>query len=134
MNWIHFQLGDNMNKIVLVIGIIGVLMLSGCLQNGDSNSESDKVTTTEKIDTVMDRYASFEASLGCALAEAGLKEDPNAVLEAMGRTEEFATKYGFTSEELTPLTEKYKEDPEFLKLVQEKMEEMCPETLAAIQE
>ena len=55
-------------------------------------------------------------------------------MNVIAQTEEFASEFGFTSEDITPLTEEYKEDSIFLSLVQEKMELLCPVALTSIKE
>jgi len=134
-----------MNKYLVLLMVFGLLTLTACsnsetssdiANNVNANTEikNQLIETSESIDDIMNRYAGFESSMGCALATAGLEEDPNAIFEAMSQTEEFATNFGFTADEIAPLTEKYSEDSVFLELVQEKMSEICPEVLAKIQE
>ena len=71
----------------------------------------------------------FKSELGCINAEAKLKNDREALLAANAEIIPLAEKNGFTLKEIISLTQEYKYNAIFLEIVNEKMEDMCPELL-----
>lgn len=118
-----------MIKKILILSIFLLLFISACTTEPTVVEETADTTT----DNVMERYANFEATIGCDLAEAGANNDSNAVLEIITNAETYAIDEGFTLEELTPLTQQYQKDEEFIALAQEKMFELCGDTLIRLQ-
>lgn len=132
-----------MKQYLFILLILVLLVACKPLPDPDQLREQqnkEAVTITEpdgslpsvEISDTMDRYADFEAALACELASASVQDDPEKVLAAMQKSAVFAEEYGFKAEQLPELTDRYKEDPIFLALAQEKMVKLCPEEIAAL--
>lgn len=105
----------------------GLINNTNLQKKTDSISEEKTSKPLLQEDSVFERYLNFEVAMACALAEAGTKEDPNEIVKVVGQTKEFIERFGFTPEEIRPLTEKYKNDLNFKTLAEEKMKKDCPD-------
>ena len=106
---------------LVVMAAIGAYLIFGT-SSDDTNSLAEKIA--EKTLTEKEKYANFEAEFVCQLLGV---EDPADVVKIMEGFEEFSNQHEYTSEEVTALVEKYKNDSEFKTMVLEEMKSQCPD-------
>ena len=109
-------------KIYIALAVL-LVVLTAC---------SPEVSNVQK--STMERYADFEAELGCKMFEAGVGEDGDMVMKILAETPAIAEKHGFTANDVVELTEQYHEDDEFMNLVMGKMQKDCPEVIELMEE
>lgn len=129
----------NLNKKNLMIFlVIFPLLLNACSGNkiniDEKLIENTKSDEPKIIDQTMERFAEFHADVRCQISEASLGEDLNNIIVAINDTIRKGEKYGFSEEDIEPLNKKYENNAEFIKLAEAKMNEMCPETIEALEQ
>ena len=120
-----------MNKIILLVCIICSIMLAAC--GGASSNPLDKQQEIS-LDERAERYASFEAAIGCSLAQAAADDDQAAAQEILSDIGPYAAQFGFEAEDIPPLVEEYRENQEILAIVQLKMKDMCGDLIDQLSE
>ena len=132
--------------LIITLTITLLLLLVACTKTVDvTTPETNTFDPNRSIDGAdadgllpqvdpdeMDRYASYEVEVVCSFAKAGSTGDGSEMLEAMIKSESLLAKYGFEQDQVDGLIAKYKEDPLFLSLAEDKIQEQCPEEYAAM--
>ncbi len=111
-----------MRKSILLI--IPLLFLMAACDNTTGSSVKDVSELSE-----MERFAKLEAEFACDLFDSESEQD---VLEAMKNIGYLLDKYGFTEQDIEKLKVKYN-NTEFVQVVVENIEGICPENLENMQ-